>query len=160
MSVARLQFVKSTGMASWLISRFGNGYWTHVDIVLPGGELLGARSDAIGGKPPGVQIRPPGYELWVDRMVIEIEASPWSLALGRGFLNKQLGKPYDRLAIVAFAMDRDWRNEGQWICSELAARYLEVSALIHKLDVCVSKVTPGACAMVASAIGRRLHATP
>jgi hypothetical protein len=65
--------------------------------------LLGARLSG------GVAIRPANYEKWsrVERVVIAVpyykERAYWD------FLKAQPGKPYDKLAIVAFAVNRDWR---------------------------------------------------
>ena len=55
-------------------------------------------------------IRPTDYEKWsrVERVVISVpyyrERAYWD------FLKEQVGKPYDKLAIVAFAFNRDWRS--------------------------------------------------
>ena len=55
------------------------------------GRLLGARLDG------GVQIRPPNYEKFVERVVIAVpyykERAYWD------FLKAQIGKPYDKLAL-------------------------------------------------------------
>jgi hypothetical protein len=49
----RLQFVLGTGLSSQAIAWFSAGHFSHVDAVLPDNRLLGARSDVVGGKPPG-----------------------------------------------------------------------------------------------------------
>jgi hypothetical protein len=57
------------------------------------------------------------------------------------FPKAQLGKPYDKLAIVAFAVNRDWRSPDAWFCDELVAAGLEhaevvrAGALLNRLDV-------------------------
>jgi len=107
------------------------------------GALVGARSDAIGGQLPGVRVRPPGYELWsrteIVRLPIDstVETAFWT------FLSQQLGKPYDKLAILAFAVQRDWREDGSWFCSELIAAALEKSGwFTGPLSDVANKITP------------------
>jgi hypothetical protein len=88
---------------------------SHVDSVMDDGRLLGARLDG------GVQIRPPNYEKFsrVEHVVIPVpyykERPYWD------FLKAQIGKPYDKLAIVAFAVNRDWRSPDAWFRDELVA---------------------------------------
>lgn len=121
----RLQFVGATDPASECIRIFERGWCSHVDAVLPDGTLLGARSDAVGGKPPGVQIRPPGYAIWPQRVVVSLAAPADVESRWQTFLLAQIGKPYDMLAIAAFAAERDWRERDSWFCSELQAAALE-----------------------------------
>jgi hypothetical protein len=95
-----LQFVTCSDPASWSIRTFQRGCCSHVDAVMDDGGLLGARLDG------GGQIRPPNYEKFsrVERVVIAVpyykERAYWN------FLKAQVGKPYDKLAIVAFAINR------------------------------------------------------
>ena len=138
-----LQFSRVGGPETWAIAAFERGWCSHVDAVLPDGSLLGARCDAIGGQPPGVRIRPAGYEAWTRVEIVhlpataEVEAAFWS------FLHDQVGTPYDELAIAGFAFDRDWRNPAAWFCSELIARALEVSRWLPALLSCaVNEITP------------------
>jgi hypothetical protein len=72
------------------------------------------------------------------------------------FLYAQVGKRYDRLAILAFIVERDWREEDTWICSELATRALEVAGIFSNLELTPNKVTPGALAFAFSAAGARV----
>jgi hypothetical protein len=43
------------------------------------------------------------------------------------FLLAQIGKPYDKFAVLAFAMPWrvNWDDENKWFCSELAAAAIE-----------------------------------
>lgn len=152
----RLQFVLAAGPASRLIAWFGAGGFSHVDAVWTHGSLLGARSDRVGGEPSGVYVRPPGYARWLRRTVFEVPASPSEERRWRGFLFDQLAKPYDRRAILAFVCGRNWREDDSWICSELQARALEVAGVCPRLCLPAHKITPGALALVVSAIGGRI----
>ncbi len=98
---------------------------SHIDIVLPtpnhtpfavliSGWLLGARSDG------GVQVRPPNYAkfTYVRRMRVWVpdERAAYS------FLAAQIGKPYNRAAILDFFLHRDrcfTMDQASWFCDEL-----------------------------------------
>ena len=124
MGAITLQFVTCSNPGSWAIRTFQRGWCSHVDSVMDDGRLLGARLDG------GVAIRPPNYEKFsrVERVVIAMpyykERPYWD------FLKALLGKPYDKLAIVAFAVNRDWRSPDAWFCDELVA-----APRVNRLDV-------------------------
>ena len=149
----RLQFVRGSGLSSAAIAWFSQGTFSHVDAVLPDGTLLGARSDVCGGQPPGVRVRPHGYEVWTQRVVFSIPASDAQAEAWEAFLRSQVGKPYDKIAILGFALGRDWRDDGAWICSELGAAALEATGIVPQLYLAAAKITPEALALVCSAIG-------
>lgn len=55
----------------------------------------------------------------------------------------QAGKPYDWRAIAGLALDRDWRSEGSWFCSELVARgYENTSSPLLNPFAQVFRITP------------------
>jgi hypothetical protein len=115
MGAITLQFATTDDVGSWAIRTFQRGWCSHVDSVMDDGRLLGVR---LAG---GVQIRPAHYATWsrVERVVIEVpalqEAAYWA------FPQAQVGKPYDTLAIAAFAFNRNWRTPDAWFCDELVA---------------------------------------
>lgn len=117
---------------------------------MPDGSLLGARSDRIGGKPPGVQVRPANYARWPLRVVYSLDVLPWQEETFYGFLDAQIGKPYDKLAIWAFVLNRNWRDVDSWICSELQARALEIAGVLRPSLLPVNKITP---VMLAELVG-------
>src|SRR6185437_9040803 len=149
----RLQFVCEAALSSQAIAWFSAGHFSHVDAVLSSGFLLGARDDAVGGQPPGVRIRPPDYLRWSRRVVMTVHASPQQTRAFYDFLHGQLGKPYDRAAIWAFAFNRDWRERDSWICSELQSAAGEHAGILPHLYLAANKITPVACALVFSAVG-------
>ena len=152
----RLHFSLGTDWTSRVIAWFSAGDFSHVDAILPDGSLLGSRSDAIGGKPPGVQIRPAGYEPWRAWAIVELAANPVQESAFHGFLLRQIGKPYDSRAIWGFITGRDWRAQDSWICSELQAAALEGSAVIPPLVLEANKITPAALALAVSAAGGKI----
>ncbi len=150
----RFQFVLGRGLSSQAIAWFSAGHFSHVDCVLPSGELLGARSDRIGHVAAGVQIRPPFYERWKERVVIAVRGISYAQEQKfYQFLYAQLGKPYDSTAIWGFVSGRDWRAQDSWFCSELQTAALEAIEFLPLLYTPRNKVTPAALATVLSAVG-------
>ena len=149
----RLQFVCSASLTSQAIAWFSSGHLSHVDAVLPTGELLGSRSDWVGNVPPGVRVRPAGYEKWTRRVVFSLETTRAEEAAFYRFLEGQIGKPYDHTASWAFVISRDWRDQDSWFCSELQAAALEHAGIVPPLYLAANKVTPVACALLLSAVG-------
>jgi hypothetical protein len=134
-----LQFVTCSDPASWSIPTFQRGWCSHVDSVMDDGSLLGAWLDG------GVQIRPPNYEKFsrVERVVIAVpyykERAYWD------FLKAQVGKPYDKPAIVAFAVNRDWHSPDAWFGDEVVAAELEHAEVARKLAPCVNRLDARTC---------------
>ena len=146
----RLSFVLGTGLSSRLVAWYGQGVggWSHVDAVLASGELLGARADAIGGQPAGVHIRPPNYEKWKRRAIVEIpyEGAAWEL-----WLRKQVGLEYDKGAILSFITGIQDHQAGHWICSACQYGALESVSLLHPCPLPSSQVTPDTLFMLVTA---------
>lgn len=156
MTQLKVQFVLGYGISSAAIAWFSAGSFSHVDAVLESGSLLGARSDKVGGKPAGVQIRKPEYEKWKKRVVMTFEVRPAQARLYWGFLYEQLGKKYDSTAIWGFAAGRDWRSANAWYCAELVAAAFERAGFCPMLYAPPNKITPATLATVGSAIGGTL----
>lgn len=159
--VITLQFCSFPSFIGQAIDWFTAGDVGHVDVVLPDGGLMGAqREDGLGGQPTGVQIRPPNYGgMQHVRRVSMPEGDGAKLGLANNFLQAQLGKPYDTLAIVGFVVGRDWRDGGAWFCSELAARFAELAgAFPHQLCAPANKITPQELLLVCSAFGEVIRA--
>jgi hypothetical protein len=153
----QLQFVLGTDWTSNLIAWFGgaNTGFSHVDVLLPDGRLLGSRSEQIGLIPPGVQIRPPNYARWRYTKVLSLATGPVRQAAFHGFLRQQLGKPYDKTAIVGFIVNRNWREDDSWYCSELITAALEAASIVPSLVSTPAKISPNALSLIASALGAK-----
>ena len=137
------QFVGGKGLASLAIELKGAGPYSHVDMVCDDGRLLGARSDECGGQPPGVRIRPQGYEEWNAIAQISIPCTDAQHDAAWAFWMAQIGKAYDKTAILAFVFGRDWENPEDWFCSELRAAGLK-AAKVFPFDLITpaNKVDP------------------
>jgi hypothetical protein len=146
MGAITLHFVTCSDPGSWAIRTFQRGWCSHVDSVMDDGRLLGARLDG------GVAIRPPNYEKFtrVERVVIAVPDHQEKAYYD--FLKEQLGKPYDNLAIAAFAFDRDWRTPDAWFCDELVAAGLEHAGVVRKLAPEINRLNVRDLYLVVSAI--------
>lgn len=119
------------------------GFWaSHIDAVLPDGSLLGARFFG------GVQIRPRDYDHgnFLREEYIEFRANAEQTAAFYNFLQLQIGKPFDSLAIAAFVSERNWRDPRKWFCSELFGSGLVPAGILpaHVADN-YSRFTPRDC---------------
>jgi hypothetical protein len=157
------QFVAGKALSSRIIILFGGGTdvlgYSHVDLVLPSGRLLGSRSDAILGIPPGVQVRPPFYEKWERREVFELECTTLQQHLFYDYATEQIGKPYDKLSILGFGVGRNWRDNDAWFCDELLMACTEYANLCSELYLPVNKFTPTSAAVVWTALGAKRVST-
>lgn len=146
MSEIVLQFSTQGDILSHFINIFDHGFWaTHVDTVLPGGRLLGARYDG------GVMVREADYTRFSRTVIVRLPAPQPVVDAYMGFLQEQLGKPYDTLAIEAFVLGRDWRDDDKWFCDELVFAGLERSGfLTHPLPTGISRLTPSDLMLVCS----------
>lgn len=156
MGFFRYQFSRQADLTSDLIAFGGAGDFSHVDIVLSDGRLLGARSDEVGGAGQGVQIRTPDYAKWTHQVLIDVPCMGAEADAALAFAMAQLGKPYDKLAIAAFVVGRDWREDDAWFCSELGARSGEVGGFFGQMYSPVNKITPVELSIVASAVPGRV----
>jgi hypothetical protein len=166
----RLHYSYGRDWSSSAIGIFSADRLSHVDAVLPDalcdrltyarraqnphgyayGSLMGARYDAIGGRPPGVQIRPPGYEKWRRVVLYETPCTENQAKHFWNFMLAQEGKSYDWTAVLAFAVNRDWRDPQRWFCSELISAAQEDAQIIPKVFMSVNKVTPASSALIQS----------
>lgn len=147
-----LQLSSMDDLGSEVIRAFDHSAYSHVDAVLPDGNLLGARSDKCGAVPAGVQIRPNGYATFLTIKRIILPTMPECAKAFYDFLREQIGKGYDQSAILGFMLNRDWREEDSWFCSELIASALEKAEYFSfQLAAPSNKITPSDLLLALSA---------
>lgn len=147
----KLQFVCGSGLASRSIAWFSSGHLSHVDALMPDGDLVGARSDG------GVMARPQNYQKVISRVVFELNTrSPKVDEKFYSFITAQIGKSYDHLAILAFIFNRSWRDTEAWICSEMIAAGLEHAGVIPPLFLAANKISPVALALALSVLAPKI----
>ena len=121
-----ISMVFNKNWGSGLIRRSSHSPFSHVDMVMKDGTLLGASNDPasphIHGNPMGVATRPFDYQAFAYRrqMVLATRRADDI----RRLAVTQLGKGYDNSAMWSFMDDkfpgaRDWRLNENWFCSEL-----------------------------------------
>jgi hypothetical protein len=147
-----LQYSRSTELVSLLIAAACRSDFSHVDIVLKDGTLLGASDSPnapyLQGNPRGVAIRPPDYQPFAIRRQAHLKCSPEVEENFLAVAKSQLGEPFDNSAMKAvFKPDahtgRDWRDADAWFCSEHVAWCLEVSRFfLWELLISKDRVTP------------------
>jgi hypothetical protein len=153
----RVQFSARSDLGSLAIKTFERGVWSHVDAIMPDGNLLGARSDVVGEKPAGVQIRPPNYVAFDKVQAYGLPCSATQEIAFYTFLRGQVGKPYDEKAIVAFGLGRDWHNPDEWFCSELITAAVEASGFFpFPISEGFNFITPRDCELLISPWAQRL----
>lgn len=116
-----IRFVTCADKISSGIRRFEYGFWaSHAEALMPDGTLLGAHADG------GVMARDHDYDKgkFTREMYVSIPTDPAMTDGFHNFLRKQVGKPYDFLAIAGLAAQRDWQEPDSWFCSELCAAAL------------------------------------
>jgi hypothetical protein len=147
-----LQYSRSTELVSLLIAKACRSEFSHVDLVLPDGTLLGAsdspKAPYLQGNPDGVAIRPPDYQPFATRRQAHLRCSPEVEENFLAVAKSQLGEPFDNTAMHAVFSSRpntgrDWRDADAWFCSELFAWCLEASGFFGwELAISKDRVTP------------------
>lgn len=127
---------------SSLIRRTNHSPFSHIDIMLEDGNLLGASHNPAAptvaayprSNPCGVAVRPPEYQRFRYRrqMVISTHHADDVRAIAL----TQLGKDFDGGSLKEFISDkfpgnRDWRLDNHWFCAELVAFCLEVADVFN-----------------------------
>jgi len=130
-----LQYSTSTAWQSTIIRKMCHSAFSHVDIVMPDGNLLGASDQGnskqsiattIEGNPQGVAIRIPDYQDFGIRRQAIYKTDLSEVILEK--LKGQLGKPFDSQAMHGMFSDipyweliASWASPDCWFCSELIA---------------------------------------
>lgn len=158
-----LSFVCGADFSSRAIAWYGNGYrgFSHVDSLLSDGWLAGARDDRVQvfeknrvvEYPAGFQLRPADYESWVRRDIVELRVPDGVAEQWDKWLRSQVGKPYDKGAIIGFLLGRDDHQKGHWICSAGACGALVNSYAMPKPPVPFSQITPNSLHLMVYALG-------
>jgi len=125
---------------SLLICRLTHSPFSHVDLVLDNGTLLGASDNpsapVISGNPRGVAIRPSNYQRFAVRRDATIKTTTDRRKRFHDFCQAQLGKPFDNSALSPKIFlsphfeYRDWRTPDKWFCAEMMGCATEYAPLL------------------------------
>jgi uncharacterized protein YycO len=134
MTKVQLCFSTSWGPVSTFLRFFTWSQISHVDFVVPEG-LLGARE-------MGVKIRPFGSIKVTRDIIAYVVCTEDQAEQVLGFARAQIGKPYNWLGLLGFAVRRDFPSKKRWFCSELVIAAFEMAGirLLNIKDV--DRVTP------------------
>ncbi|WP_139227025.1 hypothetical protein [Marinobacter pelagius] len=130
----KIWFCKTTDLGGWLIRLLTFSQWNHVAI-----EIDGVVYDAMAGK--GVRrMSAWGFEHRWDKAV-SIRARVKDKQAAIDFLESQIGKPYDWVALLAMPFRTTWQSPHRWFCSELAAKAM-IMAGHRRFNIEAFRVTP------------------
>ena len=149
----RVRYVLGKDWSSRAIAYVSFGHLSHAEAMRDDGMVWGARDDAIGGKPPGVQLRPNDYAQFKYQIVYTIPTTELQEESFWAWWESQEGKPYDSKAIFGFAFDRNWHQPGWWICSAALNNSLQsIDLIAWDLYLPPNKITPVMSAVLVSGI--------
>lgn len=151
-----LQFVLGADWTSKLIAWYGNGYggYSHVDAVMPDGALAGARSDVVGNKPAGFQIRPAKYASWKRCTRVSIPCNADKRQRWLDLIEQKVGAAYDKADIVGLVIGRRLETNGAWICSAAQTDLLQAIALLPTpFPFIKQQITPNTLLAMCCSIG-------
>lgn len=127
-----LLFSDSKGLGPAIIRWFTRSKWSHVDIVV-GSDLQDKTAPIIGATTKGVICYTLSDRLFHAKRAVAVKIVPNGIVADQveasklealKWLQSQLGKKYDWGAIFfAIGLNRNWRDEDSWFCSELAAEF-------------------------------------
>jgi hypothetical protein len=152
-----LRFVAGHSLVDETIKRFEYGFWAdHAEAVLPDGKtIIGAYLGT------GVAKRPRDFDKgdFDEDLYVEIDVTDEQQDAFYAFLEQQVGKPYDTKAVIGIGLARNWRDDGQWFCSELQCAALTACGVFptHLADQ-LNHVTPRDLLLIVS--GRVLVGKP
>lgn len=131
----KLLFSRRNHPGSWLIRTFSWSEWSHVEIMMPDGRLLGAAA------PEGV-----GLCTYEERIKISAHAAtmcfPGDMNAAATWGETQLGKPYDYFGVLGLGLHRDWEADDSWWCSEFAAQFLKQGGFAPYRSDAIKRLTP------------------
>ncbi len=123
-----IRFVQDPGLVSDFIRWWTWGEWSHVEIVTPEGEYLGARFSG------GVRVRPKNYIRARREAFRSVNLSDAQFHNFWSFARSQIGKPYDTRAIIGLGIRENFSSNGKsWFCSEYVYACFEAAG-VHLLD--------------------------
>lgn len=130
-----VHFCRSDDIGGRVLRLFLMSRWNHVAIQV--GEAV---YESIAGK--GVVRRTPSvfFRSWSRVSSVEVDIDNIHALLG--FLNSQLGRPYDWKAIFAFPFRGSWQDQERWFCSELVYEALRVAGGFYPSRLPANRVTP------------------
>lgn len=142
-----LRFSRSNCFTSWGIAAATNWYFSHVDIVMPDGRLLGANvtpgHDLSGAiVKAGVAIRDPDYDKPVRELFVTYPSLPDITPDALKYVGEKFDWSYV-FGILRTGIPRNWGNTDGFACIELAEWCLrERGASLLHMEYDPWRITP------------------
>lgn len=121
MKTIKFHFYKGKSLVSKLIKWRTNGIYSHVSVELDGvvyEAWVGSGASGVVKSTNTLYYHTPKTEY----DTIEVAIQNWNV--WKTFLENQVGKKYDYMAIISFVKNRIKADENKWFCSELAMSFL------------------------------------
>jgi hypothetical protein len=128
-----LRLVDGTGLDSWMVRQVTRSTVTHSEFVDTVEKV------AFGAYLSGVAERPMGYAKFKEAYYYTAPGIDQAYEWAR----TQAGKKYDYSAIFGIFLDRNWRDENRFFCSELTTLAFEKAGCpILNPNAPVYRITP------------------
>ena len=128
-------FSKRVHPGSYLIRAVTWSEWSHCELLLQDGRLLGAAA------PHGVT-----YDTLDNRLsiasAVAVMSFPGDAGAAEAFATGQLGKPYDWKGVVGIGLHRDWEEDSSWWCSEFVGKALHEGGFMPYRAEAIQRLTP------------------
>jgi len=139
------QFVHGTGLGSRLIEWKGDSEVSHVNVVTPDGQLLGALLNG------GVKVRPRDYEKFALQILVTIPVSDEQYDAFWKDAESHIGEQYDCAGIVGIALGTNIKDAGEDFCSEWPCKSLTAAGIV-RIAKDPSKIDPETLRLLVTAI--------
>lgn len=135
--VVRVLFTRRHHLGSVAIRTATWSPWSHVDVILPDGRMIGATLEH------GVAFATLGERLRKASRAAVVEFPAADPDAVYAALLSQLGKPYDWTAIAGMVIrNRNWQEDDSWFCSELIAWAFSQAGQPIFRESLVDRITP------------------
>ena len=134
--VITVEFNHSTGALGALVRAATWSFWDHVSLVTRDGLLSALPQGGVALRDFDTTNSSIAARFKVDAPHGVID---WAMT--------QIGRPYDMRAVIGIGVHRDWRDPGQWFCSELVARAFEVARVPLLRAGILDRITPANLAL-------------
>jgi hypothetical protein len=139
------QFVRGDALISHLIEWKGDSEISHVNVVTPDGQLLGALMQ------DGVKIRPADYAKFALQIRVTIPVTNEQYEKFWASVNAKVGCAYDKAGILGIALGDNIAGPGTVFCSELQAKAIQDAQIIW-IAKDASKIDPETLRLLVTAI--------
>ena len=130
-----VMFSRSAAIGSGIIRAVSWSSWSHCDLLLPDGRLVGSTP------PGGVQYQDFGVRLAHSSHAALMEF-PASSSGSAQWAMSQIGKPYDWTGVIGLGFHREWDRDDSWWCSEFVARALMEGGFSPYKPEKIKRLTP------------------